>query len=118
MKPAPAPAAAPAVTSTLAAAALKPATSGVKDTAPAETPRFRADLKPLTVDEELERRKARAAKWGTEVKPPVVAKPDPPAAPAKPAKPTKIVPAAPAADVSAEVFSNGISLTQRIYAGY
>ena len=55
-------------------------------------------MKPLTVDEELERRKARAAKWGTEIKPPAVAEPAP-AASEKLAKPTKIVPAAPAVDV-------------------
>jgi len=96
-KSAPAPAAAPAVTSSPAVAAVKSAPSGAKDAAPVETADFKADLQPLTVDEELERRKARAAKWGTEVKEPVVAKPAPTAS-AKPTKPTKIVPAVPAAD--------------------
>jgi Tho1/MOS11 C-terminal domain len=76
---------------------------------PAETSSFRADLKPLTADEELERRKARAAKWGTEVKSPAVAKPAP-AAPTKPTKPTKVVPAAPVAGVSVDVLNNRISL--------
>jgi hypothetical protein len=111
-KPVPAPAAVPAATLT---PARKHATSGVKDAAAAETSNFKADLNPLTVDKELERRKARAAKWGTEVKQPVVARPAPaPAASAKPAKPTKIVPAAPAADVGVDMFRNGISLTQYI----
>lgn len=110
------PAAVPAVTSTPGVAAVKPAPSGAEDAGPVETPSFKADLKPLTVDEELERRKARAAKWGTEVKEPAVAKPAPTAS-AKPAKPTKIVPAVPVADVSVEVFSNGVALTRCMYAG-
>lgn len=110
-KSGPASAAAPAVTSTPAVAAVKPALSRVQDAAPAETPSFKADLKPLTVDEELERRKARAAKWGTEVKDPVVAEPAPTAS-VKSAKPTKVVPAVPATDVSVDVFKNGISLTR------
>ena len=118
-KSAPATATAPAVTSTPVVAAVKPAPSGVKDAAPVETAGFKADLKPLTVDEEIERRKARAAKWGTEVKDPVVAKPAPTvsATSAKPAKPTKIVPAVPATDVSVDVFRNDISLTECMYAG-
>jgi len=94
-KPVPAPAAAPAAA---LAPAPKHATSGVEDAAAAETSNFKADLEPLTVDKEIERRKARAAKWGTEVTEPVVAKPAAAlAASAKPAKPTKIVPAAPGA---------------------
>jgi hypothetical protein len=114
VKPAPAPAATPAASSTTVVVAPKPATSSVKDTMPAET--FKADLKPLTVDEELERRKARAAKWGTEVKEPVVAKPAPTTS-TKPAKPTKIVPATPATDVSVDVFRNGVSLIPHMFAG-
>ena len=115
-KPAPAPAGAPVVP---LAPAPKYTTSGVTDAAAAETSKFKADLEPLTVDKELERRKARAAKWGTEVKPPVVAKPAlAPAAPAKQAKPTKIVPAAPTGDVSVDVFRSSISLTRYMYAGY
>ena len=115
-KPVPAPAGAPV-------ASLTPAptytTSGVTDTAATETSNFKADLEPLTVDKELERRKARAAKWGTEVKPPVVAKPAlAPAAPAKQAKPTKIVPAAPAGDVSVDIFRSSTSLTRYVYTGY
>lgn len=108
-KPVPAPAAAPPASLT---PALTHAPSGVKDAAAVETSTFKADLEPLTVDKELERRKARAAKWGTEVKQPVVAKSAPaPTAPAKLAKPTKIVPAAPAVDVGIDVSRSGISLT-------
>jgi len=108
-KPVPVPAAAPAATLT---PAPKHAASGVKAAAAAETSSYKADLEPLTVDKELERRQARAAKWGTEIKQLGVAKPAPapasaasatPATSAKPAKPTKIVPAAPATDVSVDV---------------
>jgi hypothetical protein len=115
-KPVPVPAAAPAASLT---PAPKVAPLGVKDAVAAETSTFKADLEPLTVDKEIERRKARAAKWGTEVAQPAVAKPAPaPAALAKPAKPTKIVPAAPAADVGIDVFRSGISLTPYMHAGY
>lgn len=116
-KPVPAPARAPVASLT---PAPKHTTAGVKDAAAAVTSGFKADLEPLTVDKELERRKARAAKWGTEVKEPVVATPAlAPTASAKQAKPTKIVPAAPTADVGVDVFrSSSISLTQYMYAGY
>ena len=114
-KPVPAPVTAPAASLT---PAPKHVASAVKDAPAAETSGFKADLEPLTVDKEIERRKARAAKWGTEVKEPAVAKPAPAsAALAKPAKPTKIVPAAPTADVGIDVLRSGILLTRYMYAG-